>query len=905
MIKNIISFFRYNLEDASQVNLHNLLPAVIFGSLAHILLYLYHLHYLELKECLILRLITISFFLILIPYYLYFKNRKSSKLKRFLPLLWHIALIMALPLVITYNLLLNDFHHIWMWWMIFMPICLSIFVPNWLIYYLDLILGILAAYLIYYMSNDYIFILNNNIQYADEYSVVFLFSAIAGSLFSYGNRNAWLYNPKNQNRDLTLMAGSIAHELRIPFSAIKSNIDYVSDKEDVEMFKYNSNKIISLADNLIDVALLQLSGKEIDKKEFNYHSAQNIVADALSIYSYENELDKEKVVIEIDEEYEININELANIDHRILCNFKSDNNFAILVLDAPFKYIIFNLIKNALFYTKKRKDSEITIYFEHNKEIAKDLIKKFNLNRSVKKYNIINILDNGPGIKPEIINKIFDSYFICNQKEDIGLGLNFCKRTMKDFGGDIICESRLGKWTKFSLLLPILEDDENKKAVKKITDKVIKKSKDLNNKKYILDIEKSLKTKIGKNILLVDDVRLNIEILAKELKDRCSSFNITIMTNPKKAINLIKNMRGHDHQFDLILTDIEMPIMDGVELVREVRENLNISKDEIPILAYSAKEGSDIIEKALKSGCNAYYTKPKELRFIARNIAKWVLSDYIPNKNIYHEDIIVNDKILENLNVIIADDQAVSLTLMIKKLFDAGANITKCIDGSEIIDLVKKDPTKYNLIITDIHMENIDGDEAAYEVRKIQSEYNIKHNTHHKVPIVILSGDIKKESVMRILNNGVDDYISKSKDPKLLIKLCKFWVDYRYDQRKELAIDLDKDSDDILRKNFTSIFPSKKEAIEIINIFDLESEKALLDIKDNKDNIKSLQKYIHKLKGLTGSIGAIAAYNYLVKLNDMTIEGNYPEDNDFDKIIAEKIEISLKEMNKIIEKTFS
>ena len=903
MIKNIISFFRYNLEDASQVNLHNLLPVVIIGSLAHILLYIYHLYFLELKECLILRLIAISFFLILILYYLYLKGHKGSKIKRFLPILWHISLIMTLPLVITYNLLLNDFHHIWMWWMIFMPICLSIFVPNWLIYLLDLILGIFTAFLIYYISNDDIFILNNNIYY-DEYGAVFLFSAIFGILFSCENRKAWLYNPKNQNRDLALMAESIAHELRIPFSAIKSNIDHVNDKEDVEIFKYNSNKIISLADNLIDVVLLQLSGKKTDKKESNYHGAQNIVADALSIYSYENELDKEKITIEIDEEYELNVNELVNIDHKILCNFNSNNNFTIAVLEAPFKYIIFNLLKKSLFCTRNRKDPEIIIYFEKNKEISKDLVKKFNLNRSVKKYNIINILDNGPGIKPEIINNIFDPYFIYSQKEDIGLSFNFYKRIMKDFGGDIICESCLGKWSKFSLLLPILEDDENKKAIRKVTDEVRKKSKDLHNKKYISDIEKSLKTKIGKNILLVDDARLNIEILAKELKDKCSGFNITIVTNPKKAINLIKNRKGHDHQFDLILTDIEMPVMDGIELVKEVREGLNISKDEIPILAYSAKEGVDIIEKALKSGCNAYYTKPKELRFIARNIAKWVLSDYIPNKNIYHEEIAVNDKTLENLNVIIADDHAANLTLMTKKIFDAGANITKCIDGKEIIDLVKKDPIKYNLIITDIHMENIDGDEAAYEVRKIQSEYNLKHNSRHKIPIIILSSDIKKELVMRILNNGVDDYISKSKDPKLLIKLCKFWVDYRYDQKRELTTDLYQESDDILKKNFASIFSNKKEAMEIINIFELESEKAIIDIKENKDNVKSLQRHIHKLKGLAGSIGAIAAYNYLVKLDDSIKEGNYPEDNNFDEIVADKVERSLKEMNKIVEKTF-
>ncbi|MDA7704894.1 response regulator [Rickettsiales bacterium] len=899
MIQNIILFFKNNLRDSAEINQHNLVPAVIIGILAHIIFYFYHLNFLGLKESIIIRSLAILAFAISAIYYCYLQFHKNFKLQIFFPIFWHITLIIALPLSITYNLLLNDFHYIWLWWMIFMPICLSIFVPNWITYTIDLTIGLVFAYICYILSGDNIIKLDQNFDYI-SYGLVFAFSAIGGILFSHKNKKAWLEDPKKQNEILKLMAGSIAHELKIPLEAIKLNSDNLNHKEDVDLFKRNTNKIISLATNIIDVNLLEISGQKIDKNDFKYIGAQNVIIDALSIYGYEHHHDKNIININFDEDNLVTANDIENINRTELYNFKSNNNFPILALDAPLKYIIFNLIRNSIFYTKNHNNPTINISFEKNKEITKDIIKKFKLDKKITRYNVINFTDNSSIFYKKILFNIFDINFNCNKKDNTGLELEFCKRTIQKFGGDIICEVKSKYNTKFSLLLPILSGEKNNKAIKKITDFEKERQKELKTKQYISQIEKSLKQKNSKNILLVDDVRLTIEILAKELHDKCSNLDITIVTDPIKAINLIKNRHNEPNHFDLVLTDIEMPVMNGIELVKEIRNGLKISKDELPILAYSAKEGQRIIDKAINSGCNAYYSKPKELRFIARNISKWVLNDYIPNRNINHKEIIINSTILENINVIIADDQAVNLTLITKKLFDAGAEVQKCTDGQEIVDLVEKDPTKYELIITDIHMEHVNGDIAAKQVREIERIYNKTHNSNHKVPIIALSGDIQRDSVIQMLNNGVDDYIAKSKDPKDLIKLSKFWVDYRIDQNKLHPVQ----DQQILQNDFFSVFSDKNEAMEIINIFEAEGNKAINDIREHKSDTAKLKQLIHKLKGAAGSIGTVKLYNYLIELYDIIKIDKLPEDQNFDDIIEQEIHNSLDEMRKIIDKAF-
>lgn len=735
---------------------------------------------------------------------------------------------------------------------------------------------------------------------------------------------------KEKEDSLKSLAASIAHEIRNPLGAIKLTTDnLVSTKENIENkkelqqivnqdsnfkdiiekshnkitnFKNQINKTIDLAGNVIDMTLHELGGKKFTKEDFSYYTAHKIVMDALAIYGYKTNEEKEKVIIDLGHK---NIT-AKNADKEVISvsdiAIDKNSNFLFQIEDTAFKYIIFNLVKNALFYLEDYPDSKVTISFEENKIIDPNLINRFKLNPDIKKYNIVKVTDNGPGIPDKIITKIFDSYFTSGKKGGTGVGLDFCRRVMNDFDGGIICESEVGEYTTFSLLFQILSEDEKKEAVKEITEIEKKKEQALAEGKDLAEIDKLLEKKPVKKILLVDDVKTNIKVLATELKNKCPNLNITIEINPIKAFELIKDKQEEDKQFDLILTDIEMSEMGGVELIAKIRKDLDISKDDLPILAYSSREDKNIISQALAAGCNYYYTKPKELRFIARNISKWVLDKYIPNKNIHEEDIIVNETTLKDLNVIIADDQAVNLMLIAKKFQDAGANVTKCKDGEDIIKLIEDNPIKYHLIFTDINMTRVGGIEAVIAVRKIEKQYNNNHKISHRIPIIAISGDNDKEFVMKMLNNSIDDYMVKGSNPKDMIKLSKFWIDYRFD-------DNDNDKNKIKSKSkseseseseFLSIFSDRNEALEMIEAFEEESNEIIKEIRESKTNLSELKKSIHKLKGSSGSMGMKKLFQYMSELNIIIKRGEFPEDKEFDI----KIEKVLQEETKQIRDEF-
>ena len=409
------------------------------------------------------------------------------------------------------------------------------------------------------------------------------------------------------------------------------------------------------------------------------------------------------------------------------------------------------------------------------------------------------------------------------------------------------------------------------------------------------------------NILLVDDIRTNIEILARDVRNKCPNFNITIIIYPIEAFELIKSKEECGDQFDLILTDIEMPLMSGVELTRKIRNDLGISKDALPILAYSSREDKDIANQAITAGCNAYYIKPKDLRFIARNISKWVLNYYIPSKSIDRQDIVVNNTTLKGLNVIVADDQAINLFLIAKKVSNAGANVFQCSDGKDIVKLFQLDPTKYHLIITDINMGKVGGIDAAKEVRKIESNYNDKNDASCKVPIIALSGDGDKKFVMSLLNSGIDDYMLKGSNPKDLIRLSKFWVDYRF------SIDIlsqsgknesNSSNNDVLEGDFTSLFSNKSEATEIADVFESDGKNIIEEIKNDKSKVNDLQKSIHKLKGSSRAIRSSKLFKYLSEINDLARNNKLPDDNNFDKKIEELFKKEVEFLRLEIEKKF-
>ena len=243
--------------------------------------------------------------------------------------------------------------------------------------------------------------------------------------------------------------------------------------------------------------------------------------------------------------------------------------------ETKIKEVLINILNNALRYS------------ENGKRVAL-LIKK------EKEGIALRITDEGAGIKEEALTKIFEPFW--QEKEEkgsSGLGLYLSKELVNAMGGEIKVESKVGKGTSFTIWLPL----ETAKEIKE------KKKEDLNLK--------------GRKILVAEDVDINREILAFQLKEK--GMRCELVSNGKEALEHFKKSKGNE--YDLILMDVHMPVMDGISAAKQIRK-LERKDNDIPIVAISADGFEEDEEKSRKAGMNVHLRKPVDPNLLYETIQR-------------------------------------------------------------------------------------------------------------------------------------------------------------------------------------------------------------------------------------------------------------------------------------------
>ena len=886
------AYLKNAFSKGTTINDYNLKALVIVGSFGHPLFAALHIYLFNMPwDSMILKtsagLICLS---------LATKEYWPKKLKPFFPLYWHFMLIYNLSFLITLTSLNNHFIKTWFMWEVIMLYILIMFVPHWLIFLVDLIIGVVGALIVHsvFFGGGAVFdpvLMSYGSGPLDIllYISTFMFAVISGLIFSYSNAKGIANEERakifkslagsiaNEERAKIFksLAGSIAHELRNPLNAINlvgSQINDLAldlDKQNGSSYqvKYNSespvmpglsiiptakSKLLNLtshisdsianANNIINIILGDLSEKKIDPEDFVYLEPDKILPDIVEKFGYRNDEEKAKV--------------------KLLSPRNEDDKFLLKAVPDRLTYIVFNLFKNALYYLNQFPESVVTVGTEKRTVDGTE-------------YNTIYVNDTGPGIPPHIIPKLFGDFYTSGKKEGTGLGLSFCKRNMQMFGGDIICESELGKWTRFSLLFPKLSEEEVRRAK-------------LEGKK--------------KKILLVDDQEVNLITTKSKLEKILLYVSCDIARGGKEAINMAKH-----NKYQLILMDVQMPEISGIEATKKIRSY----DKEIPIIALTSlnresfrKEiGGDISQKDF----NYYLSKSSRDNILYRGVSKWITDSqdelsYVGTK----EDCL---KIFHGKKIILADDQQINRLMTKRSLESSGLFVVEASDGKELLEIYQKSldtegRSDFDAIITDVNMPPHDGDDAAKEIRAIEASNKISH--HDEMPIIALSGDGDKEDIHHFFECQMTDYFIKGGKPELLLKIIANYLTKK-EVRIENTLPTNEDSNDTDSEELHNLNQSvlehfdKEERITIFNLFIKDSDEVMSKISESKSagDTKGLLLHIHSIKGTAANIGADRLFNYTKiiepKIKDGSVSKNWIED-------LEKIYSDLKNEIKILIK---
>lgn len=367
-----------------------------------------------------------------------------------------------------------------------------------------------------------------------------------------------------QRTSLEIFARALAHDLKEPVRTIRSFLEIIKIEESLsDSGKNYLDFILNAADRMNMLINSVFFFTQLDARR-NIAKEEHNIADLL-------EHAKNNLSLLISEHNTI-------ITHTTLPSITVSNIQIIELLQ--------NLISNAISHNARPITIEVDAT-EHPQHWE------------------LRVSDNGEGIEERYLQKIFEPFKRLSKIENhgSGLGLAICKKIVEHHGGKIWCESELNNKTTFFFTLP-----------KSATDHDVNYNSDSQEDNNTLEkpntFSASTQTPHLANVLLVDDNLADIKIAQKVLlKKQNLNCHLSIAYNGEQALELIQKCADQD-PIDLLLLDINMPIMDGFEMLEQLRQNEKVKHLKTIIMTGSTHE--DDIKKARTLGAAGYLVKPIE-----------------------------------------------------------------------------------------------------------------------------------------------------------------------------------------------------------------------------------------------------------------------------------------------------
>jgi len=233
------------------------------------------------------------------------------------------------------------------------------------------------------------------------------------------------------------------------------------------------------------------------------------------------------------------------------------------------------------------------------------------------------------------------------------------------------------------------------------------------------------------HVLAVEDNIFNQELISDILKS--IRIQVTLADNGQKAIECLDDALKNNQIIDLVLMDIQMPIMDGLSASEKIRNHLLYGQ--IPIIALTAHALENNKKEALDSGMNDFMSKPFDAEDLYKKITHQLL-------------------ITRNFHILVVDDSEINREVIANYLDEINLSYDMASNANDAIQLFKQQ--SYNLIFMDLHMPEIDGYQATQDIRNIEQS-----SAKAFVPIIALTASDLDEDKKQALSSGMNDFMSK------------------------------------------------------------------------------------------------------------------------------------------------
>ena len=514
------------------------------------------------------------------------------------------------------------------------------------------------------------------------------------------------------NQAKSVFLATMSHEIRTPMNGVIGMASLLAEtklsneqQDYVNVIRTSGDALLTVINDILDFSKIESGNMELEHRDFDLRQCIEQVMDVFAGKAAAQQLDL-----------------VYQIDHMVPAQIIGDC--------GRLRQILLNLVSNAMKFTR---EGEVFVNV-HLSKVSDDNLEL-----------VFNVRDSGIGIPKDKLSRLFKAFSQVDSSTTrkyggTGLGLVISERLIKLMGGDISVESEEGIGTTFSFNIRC-------------------KVGQVSEKKYAnLNIAENK----GKRVLIIDDNITNLSILKTQLE--LWELVPVLASSAKRAIQIVSS--GED--FQLVITDMQMPGMDGIELAKALKDII----PQVPIILLTS------VGAETRSNhphlFNSVLTKPVK----QGQLFNLVQSELKPGKQPAQEEksktVLSEDFAkLYPLDILLAEDNLINQKLAMKVLSKLGYTPELANNGKEAVEkLMLKD---FHIILMDMLMPEMDGLEATIAIRK---------TSPYQPVIIAMTANALPEDREACLKAGMNDYISKPISLEILVRTLQQVAENYYPVQK-------------------------------------------------------------------------------------------------------------------------